>query len=51
MNDACVLPGAGAFEIACAEHLDQFKKTVKGKVRAGAEVETAAVSRGCLEYA
>ena len=38
VNDACVLPGAGAFEIACAEHLDQFKKTVKGKARLGVEI-------------
>jgi T-complex protein 1 subunit zeta len=38
LNDGFVIPGAGAFEIAAAEHLDTFKKTVKGKARLGVEV-------------
>jgi len=36
LQDKCVLPGAGAFEIACAEHLFTFaKKSVSGKVKLG----------------
>jgi len=38
LNDGFVIPGAGAFEIAAAENLDNFKKTVKGKARLGVEV-------------
>ena len=30
-DDQCVLPGAGAFEIACSETLNQYSKTVEGK--------------------
>jgi len=37
-NDGCVVPGAGAFEIACHEHLETFKRTIKGKARLGVEV-------------
>lgn len=37
-NDDCVLPGAGSFETAAAEHLSVFKKTVKGKARLGVEI-------------
>ncbi|KKK15401.1 t-complex protein [Aspergillus ochraceoroseus] len=35
--DGCVIPGAGAFQVACAEHLssDDFRKTVKGKAKWG----------------
>lgn len=36
-NDGCAVPGAGAFEIAAAEHLSNYKKTVKGKARLGVE--------------
>lgn len=36
ISDKCVLPGAGAFEIACSEHLLEFsKKEVSGKVKLG----------------
>jgi T-complex protein 1 subunit zeta len=36
INDKCVLPGAGAFEIACSEHLNEFaRKNVSGKVKLG----------------
>ena len=36
IQDKCVLPGAGAFEIAAAEHLFEFaKKEVSGKVKLG----------------
>lgn len=31
-DDDCVIPGAGAFEIACADHLEEFaKKSIEGK--------------------
>lgn len=36
-NDGCCIAGAGAFEIAAAEHLSNYKKTVKGKARLGVE--------------
>jgi T-complex protein 1 subunit zeta len=37
-QDGCAIPGAGAFEIAAAEHLSVYKKTVKGKARLGVEI-------------
>ena len=35
--DGCVIPGAGAFQVACAVHLQSqaFTKTVKGKAKWG----------------
>lgn len=34
--DGCVVPGAGAFQVACAAHLtDKVEKTVKGKAKWG----------------
>lgn len=35
--DKSVVPGGGAFQVACARHLEseQFKKTVKGKAKSG----------------
>ncbi|KLJ08497.1 T-complex protein 1 subunit zeta [Blastomyces silverae] len=35
--DGCVVPGAGAFQVACAAHLssEAFRKTVKGKAKWG----------------
>lgn len=37
--DGCVIPGAGAFQVACAEHLksDKFRQTIKGKAQWGVE--------------
>jgi len=36
MEDKCVVPGAGSFEIACSEHLYQHARTgVSGKVKLG----------------
>ncbi|KAL3438374.1 chaperonin Cpn60/TCP-1 family [Aspergillus tetrazonus] len=37
--DGCVIPGAGAFQVACHAHLtsDSFRKSVKGKARWGVE--------------
>ena len=33
IEDGAVLPGAGAFEVYCYTQLQEFKKTVKGKVK------------------
>ncbi|KAL4779588.1 chaperonin Cpn60/TCP-1 family [Aspergillus varians] len=35
--DGCVIPGAGAFQVACHAHLssDEFRKSVKGKAKWG----------------
>lgn len=35
--DGCVVPGGGAFQVACAAHLNSeaFRKTVKGKAKYG----------------
>lgn len=38
IKDGAVIPGAGAFEIAANEHLETFKRTVKGKARLGVEI-------------
>lgn len=37
--DEYVVPGAGAFQVACAEHLksDKFRQTIKGKTQWGVE--------------
>ena len=36
MDDKCVVPGAGAFELACAEHLLTWAKAeVSGKAKLG----------------
>jgi T-complex protein 1 subunit zeta len=38
IGDKCVLPGGGAFEISCAEHLKEWaKKDVEGKKKLGVE--------------
>jgi T-complex protein 1 subunit zeta len=38
VEDKAVLPGAGAFEIACSEHLHQYaRKQVSGKVKLGVQ--------------
>jgi len=38
IEDAAVIPGAGAFEVAGHVHLEQFKRTVQGKPRLGVEL-------------
>jgi len=38
IEDGTLVPGAGAFEIAASEKLEQFKKTVQGKPRLGVEI-------------
>jgi len=35
--EGCVIPGAGAFEVACHRHLLEFKKTVKGRAKLGVQ--------------
>jgi T-complex protein 1 subunit zeta len=35
IEDKCVIPGAGAFEIAAYNHLMEYKETVSGKVKLG----------------
>ncbi|BFZ59000.1 T-complex protein 1 subunit zeta [Savitreella phatthalungensis] len=38
IEDKCVVPGAGAFHVACAQHLQEFKlKGVKGKAKMGVQ--------------
>ena len=36
--DKCLVPGAGAFELACRSQLLKFAKTVSGKARLGVEI-------------
>lgn len=38
IEDKCVVPGAGAFELAANVHLDTFKRSVQGKARLGVEI-------------
>merc|ERR1712070_622276 len=38
IEDGCLVPGAGAFEIGANVHLDEFKRTVQGKARLGVEI-------------
>ena len=35
IEDAAVVPGAGAFHVACSHHLHQFSRSVKGKAKMG----------------
>merc|ERR1719209_523512 len=35
LEDGCVVPGAGAYEVACHTVLKKFLETVKGKARLG----------------
>ncbi|KAJ3194634.1 T-complex protein 1 subunit zeta [Irineochytrium annulatum] len=37
VEDAFVVPGAGAFNVACASHLMKFKDTVKGRPKMGVQ--------------
>jgi len=38
MVDQALIPGAGAFELACHDHILKFSKSVSGKTRLGVEV-------------
>eukprot|EP00761_Pharyngomonas_kirbyi_P008894 gb/GECH01008906.1/.p1 GENE.gb/GECH01008906.1/~~gb/GECH01008906.1/.p1 ORF type:complete len:534 (+),score=126.78 gb/GECH01008906.1/:1-1602(+) len=35
IDDGCVVPGAGSFELACHDHLQEFEKKVSGKAKLG----------------
>lgn len=37
VEDGCVIPGAGAFEVAASQALVEFKKTVRGRARLGVQ--------------
>ncbi|KAI9591085.1 T-complex protein 1 zeta subunit [Syncephalis fuscata] len=37
IEDGQVVPGAGAFQVACAAHLQKWKETVKGRTRMGVQ--------------
>ena len=57
IDDASVVPGAGAFEVAAAESLENYKHEVKGKSKLGVEAFTKAllvsllvVVFACLPY-
>lgn len=43
IEDKCLIPGAGAFEIRAYNRLMQFKDTVKGKLRLGVQAYAAAL--------
>lgn len=43
IHDKCVVPGAGAFEIAASEYLKEHQKTVSGKAKFGVEVFSEAL--------
>lgn len=43
VEDAAIVPGAGAFELAAHVHLDSFKKKVPGKPRLGVEIFSQAM--------
>lgn len=37
IDDGCVIPGAGAFELGCSVHLQKFSESVKGKTKLGVQ--------------
>ncbi|XP_075212377.1 chaperonin containing TCP1 subunit 6 [Lycorma delicatula] len=43
IDDGCVVPGAGAFEIAAYQELQNYKNTVKGKSRLGIQAYAEAL--------
>lgn len=43
MDDGCVMPGAGAFEVRAYNQLTVYKDTIKGKVRLGIQAYAAAL--------
>lgn len=43
-DDKCVLPGAGAFEIACSDMLKDYAKTIEGKAFFGIQAFSDAIS-------
>jgi len=43
LQEGSVVPGAGAFEVACCRHLRDFKKTVTGRKKLGVEAMAQAL--------
>jgi len=43
IQDGCVVPGAGAFEISASEHLKEHKKNVHGKAKFGVDAFSEAL--------
>lgn len=43
IDDGCVVPGAGAFEVAAYQELQRFKDEVKGKTRLGVQAYAEAL--------
>eukprot|EP00918_Siedleckia_nematoides_P095400 GHVU01209472.1.p1 GENE.GHVU01209472.1~~GHVU01209472.1.p1 ORF type:complete len:534 (+),score=138.40 GHVU01209472.1:160-1761(+) len=43
IEDGCVIPGGGAFEIAANKHLEKYKASVTGKKKLGVEVFATAL--------
>jgi T-complex protein 1 subunit zeta len=43
IEDKCVIPGAGAFELALSEHLEKYAKTVEGRAQLGVKCFAEAV--------
>lgn len=43
IEEKCVVPGAGAFEVACCRHLREYKKTVKGRAKLGVQAMSDAL--------
>jgi T-complex protein 1 subunit zeta len=37
LEDECVIPGAGAFEVACSAHLKEYMVDVKGRAKLGVQ--------------
>jgi len=37
LEDKCVIPGAGAFEVACSAHLKEYMPEVKGRAKLGVQ--------------
>jgi len=43
IEEQCIVPGAGAFEVACCRHLREYKKTVKGRSKLGVQAMSDAL--------
>merc|ERR1719400_330338 len=51
LEDGCVVPGAGAYEVACHAVLKKFLETVKGKARLGIQAYADGLMVKLLEEA
>lgn len=43
IEDRCLVPGAGAFQVACSSHLKNYMHTVKGKAKLGVQAFSEAL--------